>query len=210
MYLKMDHIYFSYNHGKTKVLSDFSMSVEKGVIVSIVGNSGSGKSTLLRIVSGLEERAQGTIQLQDEILQDDNTFVNPENRNLGFVFQDYALYPFLTVAQNIEFGIKKMPTPQRKKRISEMLALVKIVELSNRYPHELSGGQMQRVALARALAPKPRLLLMDEPFSNLDASLVNELRQELKTMLSQENMTVILVTHNREDAVFMSDRLIEM
>lgn len=210
MYLDVNQIDFSYTNGQTKVLNNFSLTAQKGEVLSIVGSSGSGKSTLLRILSGLEERSSGTIKLDGVIFQNKNTFVEPEKRNIGFVFQDYALYPFLSVWQNIEFGIKKMPYNQRKQRISDMLALVKITELSNRYPHELSGGQMQRVALARSLAPKPRLLLMDEPFSNLDASLVNDLRGELKSLLKHEQMTVILVTHNKEDATFMSDRIIEI
>lgn len=210
MYLEINQINFSYNNGETMVLKDFSMNTQKGEIVAIVGSSGSGKSSLLRIISGLEDRSNGIIKLDDKIIQDKTTFIEPEKRSIGFVFQDYALYPFLTVWQNIEFGIKKMPLNQRKKRISEMLALVRISDLAARYPHELSGGQMQRVALARSLAPAPRLLLMDEPFSNLDASLVLDLRNELKALLKHENMTVILVTHNHEDATFMSDRIIEI
>lgn len=210
MYLDVNQIDFSYNNGHQKILSAFSMSAAKGEIVSIVGTSGSGKSTLLRILSGLEERSSGTIKLDGVIMQNNSIFIEPEKRNIGFVFQDYALYPFLNVWQNIEFGIKKMPHDQRNQRISDMLALVKIPELSDRYPHELSGGQMQRVALARSLAPQPRLLLMDEPFSNLDATLVTDLRSELKMLLKHEQMTVILVTHNKEDATFMSDRIIEI
>jgi iron(III) transport system ATP-binding protein len=210
MYLNLKDIRFSYDNGKNFVLNDFSISIEKGEIVSVVGNSGSGKSTLLRIVSGLEDRSKGEIELDGDVLQSSKVFIQPEKRRIGFVFQDYALYPFLNVRQNIEFGIKKLSQKERERRVDETLRLVKISELENRYPHELSGGQMQRVALARALAPKPRVLLMDEPFSNLDTELVGELRMELRTLLKKEGMTVILVTHNQDDAGFMADRIIDM
>ena len=210
MYLSLKDIRFSYDNGKNFILNDFSISIEKGEIVSVVGNSGSGKSTLLRIVSGLEDRSKGEIELDGDVLQSSKVFIQPEKRKIGFVFQDYALYPFLNVRQNIEFGIKKLSQKERARRVDETLRLVKISELENRYPHELSGGQMQRVALARALAPKPRVLLMDEPFSNLDTELVGELRMELRTLLKKEGMTVILVTHNQDDAGFMADRIIDM
>ena len=210
MYLNLNDIQFSYDNGQNVVLNNFSVSIDEGEIVSIVGNSGSGKSTLLRIISGLEDRSTGRVELDGDVLQSSKVFVQPDKRKIGFVFQDYALYPFLNVRQNIEFGIKKLPTKERKRRIDETLSLVKINELEKRFPHELSGGQMQRVALARALAPKPRVLLMDEPFSNLDTELVGELRLELRTLLKKEGMTVILVTHNQDDAGFMADRIIKI
>lgn len=210
MYLNLKDIQFSYDNAQNVVLSNFSVSIDQGEIVSVVGNSGSGKSTLLRIISGLEDRSTGHIELDGDVLQSSKVFVQPEKRKIGFVFQDYALYPFLNVRQNIEFGIKKLPPKERKRRIEETLSLVKINELEKRFPHELSGGQMQRVALARALAPKPRVLLMDEPFSNLDTELVGELRLELRSLLKKEGMTVILVTHNQDDAGFMADRIIKI
>ncbi len=210
MYLNLKDIQFSYDNAQNVVLSNFSVSIDRGEIVSVVGNSGSGKSTLLRIISGLEDRSTGQIELDGDVLQSSKVFVQPEKRKIGFVFQDYALYPFLNVRQNIEFGIKKLPPKERKRRIEETLSLVKINELEKRFPHELSGGQMQRVALARALAPKPRVLLMDEPFSNLDTELVGELRLELRSLLKKEGMTVILVTHNQDDAGFMADRIIKI
>ncbi len=210
MYLNLKDIRFSYDNGQNVVLNNFSVSIDEGEIVSVVGNSGSGKSTLLRIISGLEDRSTGQVELDGDVLQSSKVFVQPEKRKIGFVFQDYALYPFLNVRQNIEFGIKKLPPKERKRRIEETLSLVKINELEKRFPHELSGGQMQRVALARALAPKPRVLLMDEPFSNLDTELVGELRLELRSLLKKEGMTVILVTHNQDDAGFMADRIIQM
>lgn len=210
MYLNLKDIRFSYDNGQNVVLNNFSVSIDEGEIVSVVGNSGSGKSTLLRIISGLEDRSTGQIELDGDVLQSSKVFVQPEKRKIGFVFQDYALYPFLNVRQNIEFGIKKLPPIERKRRIEETLSLVKINELEKRFPHELSGGQMQRVALARALAPKPRVLLMDEPFSNLDTELVGGLRSELKSLLKKEGMTVILVTHNQDDAGFMADRIIKI
>src|SRR5699024_9931388 len=146
----------------------FSFTIEKGEIIGIVGASGSGKSTLLRLLAGLEDPTGGSIELDSRLIVGDNTYIEAEKRGVGMVFQNYALIPHLTVSEYICFGLHKLKRAERKERLDEMLELVQLRDFAKRYPHELSGGQQQRVALARALAPSPSILLMDEPFSNLD------------------------------------------
>lgn len=206
MKLDIKDLCFSYSPKDDKIFNGFNLSVEEGEILAVLGNSGCGKSTLLRIISGLEEKATGTIKVGDTIFQDESIFVPVEKRNIGFVFQDYALFPFMTVEQNILFGMKKPSTEHLK----QLLKLTKLNELGKRYPHELSGGQQQRTALARTLASKPALLLMDEPFSNLDTNLVYELRKDLKSIIKSQKITTIVVTHDKEDADFLADRTIQL
>jgi iron(III) transport system ATP-binding protein len=206
MKLIIENLSFGYHPKSDKIFNNFNLSVDEGEIIAVLGNSGCGKSTLLRIISGLEEKAQGTIKVEDVIFQDKSKFVPVEKRNIGFVFQDYALFPFMTVEQNIKFGMKKPSSEYLK----QLLELTKLEELEKRYPHELSGGQQQRVALARTLASKPALLLMDEPFSNLDTNLVNDLRKDLKSIIKSQKITTIIVTHNKDDADFMADRTIQL
>jgi iron(III) transport system ATP-binding protein len=204
--LKIQQLNFRYQSREPKVFSDFNLEVQEGSTLAILGKSGSGKSTLLRIISGLEERAEGIIQMGDQIVQDQRNFIPVEKRRIGFVFQDYALFPFMTVAQNIAFGMKK---PEAGK-VAEMLNLTQLEGLEKRYPHELSGGQQQRTALARTLAAEPGLLLMDEPFSNLDTALVSELRMDLKRIIRTRNMTTLMVTHNLEDALALADQTLTL
>ncbi|KGR80073.1 ABC transporter ATP-binding protein [Ureibacillus manganicus] len=204
--LEIEGLTFSYSKKEEPVLNDFSMSIEKGEVVGILGRSGSGKSTLLRLISGLEMPSKGTIKVAGTTVVSDRIYLHPENRGVGMVFQDYALFPHMTVKNNILFGLSRLPRNERNQRVGEMLELVKLESFENRYPHELSGGQQQRVALARALAPKPSILLMDEPFSNLDADLKESIREELGVILNKANMTCILVTHDRNDAEAICDR----
>ena len=206
MKLEIENLDFSYSRKATKIFDRFNLSVEEGEILAILGNSGCGKSTLLRIISGLEENSQGMIRVGDDIFQNKSTFVPVEKRNIGFVFQDYALFPFMTVGENIRFGMKKSADDQ----LHALLELTHLKGLERRYPHELSGGQQQRTALARTLASKPSLLLMDEPFSNLDSSLVDELRRDLKKILKAQKITTVLVTHNIEDAEYLADRILHL
>ncbi len=206
MKLSIENLNFSYNPKSKKIFDGFNLSVEEGEILAVLGNSGCGKSTLLRIISGLEENAQGIIRVGNTIFQDSSFFVPVEKRNIGFVFQDYALFPYMTVEQNIKLGMKK-PCPEQ---LHQLLELTRIEELKKRYPHELSGGQQQRTALARTLASKPTLLLMDEPFSNLDTNLVDELRRDLKQIIKSQKITTILVTHDRDDADFLADKVLEL
>lgn len=206
MNLKIQQLNFRYQSREPKVFSDFNLEVQEGSTLAILGKSGSGKSTLLRIISGLEERAEGIIQMGDQIVQDQKNFIPVEKRRIGFVFQDYALFPFMTVAQNIAFGMKK---PEAGK-VAQMLNLTQLEGLEKRYPHELSGGQQQRTALARTLAAEPGLLLMDEPFSNLDTALVSDLRTDLKRIIRTRNMTTLMVTHNLEDAMALADQTLTL
>ncbi|PHS36490.1 MAG: ABC transporter [Alkaliphilus sp.] len=208
MELKIKELSFRYRNSSEKVLDQFHLSVSKGEIVSILGDSGSGKSTVLRLIAGLEIPKIGTITLKESILVDAKNFILPEKRGIGMVFQDYALFPHLTVANNVLFGIKHLRKADRFKRMDEMLELVEMGEYKKRYPYELSGGQQQRVALARAIAPKPSILLLDEPFSNLDTALQMKIRRDVKNILKKANMTSIFVTHDREDVLDIADRVV--
>ncbi|HUC92068.1 MAG TPA: ABC transporter ATP-binding protein [Paenibacillus sp.] len=201
---------FTYSRKQMSVIDQFSFSMSKGEIVGVVGESGSGKSTLLRLIAGLETPAKGEIDISQRTVVDVRTFIPPEQRGVGMVFQDYALFPHLTVAKNIEFGLHRMSKADRQARLQEMIELVKLSGLENRYPHELSGGQQQRVALARALAPKPALLLMDEPFSNLDVDLKAAIRVELRDILKKAEMTCLFVTHDQQDVDAICDRTVRI
>ncbi len=207
MYVRIESIDFGYTKKQT-VLKDISFSMVEGEIVAILGSSGSGKSTLLRLLSGLEIPARGKIEINEETLCSADTFVECEKRHVGMVFQDYALFPHMDVYKNIAFGIRKYPKAQKRQRVMEMLDLINMEEKIHAYPHELSGGQQQRIALARALAPSPDILLLDEPFSNLDADLKMRIRHELRTIMKKSGMTSIFVTHDYDDAKDIADRIV--
>jgi iron(III) transport system ATP-binding protein len=183
------------------------LQVETGKTVCLLGPSGCGKTTLLRLVAGFEQPDAGEIYLIKRLVSRSGLVVPPEQRHVGMVFQDYALFPHMTVGQNIQFGLFRWPTAWRRARLAEMLRLVGLEGLASRYPHELSGGQQQRVAVARALAPEPQLLLLDEPFSNLDVHLRQQLRDEVQAILVQAGITTILVTHDQEEALSLADTL---
>lgn len=206
MKLSIHNLQFRYTETGPFILDNLNLEMAPGEITAVVGNSGCGKSTLLRIISGLESRAEGVIQVGDAIFQSDKTFVPVEKRQLGFVFQDYALFPFMTVVQNIQFAAKKKDPAS----LAELIRLTRLEGLENRYPHELSGGQQQRVAVARTLASNPKILLMDEPFSNLDETLVRGIRAELREILKSRNLTTIIVTHDMEDAEAFADRTVKL
>jgi len=194
--------------GATTVVQEFNLDIDKGEFVSFLGPSGCGKTTMLRIVAGFEEPTSGKIIVGGK----DVTHLRPNQRNIGMVFQSYALFPNMTVAQNIGFGLKVAGRPRGEidGRVAEMLALIKLGEYGSRYPYQLSGGQQQRVALARALAPKPRLLLLDEPLSALDAKVRVSLRDEIRAIQKELGITTIFVTHDQEEAMSMSDRIVVM
>lgn len=194
--------------GNTKAVIDFNLEVEKGEFVSFLGPSGCGKTTTLRMIAGFELPSSGHIWLDGEEI----TFQRPNQRNIGMVFQAYALFPNLTVAQNIGFGlqVRKMERRQIEERVQEMLSLIHLESYADRYPYQLSGGQQQRVALARALAIRPRLLLLDEPLSALDAKIRLELRQEIRRIQQTLGITTIYVTHDQEEALSLSDRVVVM
>lgn len=204
--LEIQNIYKRFNKGEVVALNNVSLGLEKGKILAIVGESGSGKTTLIRLITGLEVLDEGKIILNDEIVSSNQTFIAPQHRNVGMVFQDYALFPHLTIFKNIAYGISKHPN--KKERVKEVLELVGLTGMEKRYPHELSGGQQQRVALARAIAPNPELLILDEPFSNLDVILRNQLRQDIVSILKQTNTTAIFVTHDIKDALEVSDEIL--
>lgn len=188
-------------------VKNVSFELEQGEIACLLGPSGCGKTTLLRAIAGFLMPTQGSILLKGEKASEPGRVRSPENRNVGVVFQDYALFPHLTVRKNIEFGLHKRSELEKRNRSGELLALIGLQTLADRYPHELSGGQQQRVALARALAPKPTLILLDEPFSNLDVELKERLTFEVREILKAENMSAILVTHDQHEAFSMADRI---
>lgn len=190
------------------VFSDVSFALPQGQIACLLGKSGCGKTSILRCLLGFETPKAGQITLGDTVLfdaQNPQKALAPHLRQIGMVFQDYALFSHLTVRQNIGFGIKKLENPAQIARIDELLTLIEMQDLGDRYPHELSGGQQQRVALARALAPKPSLILLDEPFSNLDVALRQELSYQVRTLLKASGVSAILVTHDQSEAFAFAD-----
>jgi iron(III) transport system ATP-binding protein len=191
-------------------LDQISFSLQPGDILSILGPSGCGKTTLLRAIAGFERPQSGKIIIDGRVVNDERIFMPPEQRQVGVVFQDYALFPHLTVFQNAIFGLKSWTPLEAQKRVTEVLDLVKLNDFSSRYPHELSGGQQQRVALARALATRPKILLLDEPLSNLDVQVRGHLRSEIREILKLAGMSAIFVTHDREEAMFVADRIAVM
>ena len=192
------------------IVDDFSLGLKPQELGCLLGPSGCGKSTLLRAIAGFQELDSGEIWLDNELLSTEHHRVSPEHRGVGMVFQDIALFPHLTVAENITFGLKDWPQTSQGKRLDELLELIGLVGLNQRYPHELSGGQQQRVALARAMAPKPKLLLLDEPFSGLDTELRGRLASEVRTILKSDGICSLLVTHDQREAFDFADRIAVM
>jgi iron(III) transport system ATP-binding protein len=190
--------------GAMTAVDGASLCVGRGEVVALLGPSGCGKTTLLRLVAGFERPDEGAVEVAERRVADATTWIPPEERRVGMVFQDYALFPHLTVAENVGFGL---PRRQRPRRVPELLDIVGLDELGRRYPHELSGGQQQRVALARALAPEPELVLLDEPWSNVDPFLRESLRAEVAEIFRPLEVTVVLVTHDREEAFSLADRI---
>ncbi len=201
--LKISNLSVSYTD--KPVLQDLSLHANRGELTAILGASGAGKSTLLRLIAGFDRPSAGTIVLDDQVVAADDVFVLPENRGIGIVPQDSALFSHLSVADNIGFGLSK--SANKAARVKELLELVGLTEYANRKPASLSGGQQQRVALARALAPKPKLILLDEPFSALDQELRTRLREDVKRILKAENATAILVTHDQEEALSLAEKV---
>jgi len=205
------------------VLSDTHLTLNFGDILGLVGPSGCGKTTLLNTIAGFNAFSSGELKLNSHDISRRNVAVNedvltitpvnnvaPEHRNIGMIFQDYALFPHLSVEKNICFGIDKLTKIEQKSRVEDLLNLLKLTGLEARFPHQLSGGQQQRVAIARALAPRPKLLLLDEPFSNIDARLRNELMLEMRQLLKKLKMSAIFVTHNKDEVFTFADKIAVM
>jgi iron(III) transport system ATP-binding protein len=190
-----------------RVLKEFSLALARGQIGCVLGPSGCGKTTALRCIAGFERISTGRILVGGQEVSRPGHAAPPEHRRVGMVFQDYALFPHLTVAENVGFGLRQLDPKPRARRVAEMLEVIGMGRAAGRYPHELSGGQQQRVALARALAPQPELLLLDEPFSNLDVGLRERLGLEVRDILKLQNMTAILVTHDQHDAFAIADEI---
>jgi putative spermidine/putrescine transport system ATP-binding protein len=205
-FLVLDNIKKSF--GQTQVVKDFNMSIEKGEFVSFLGPSGCGKTTVLRMIAGFENPSDGTIYINGK----NQNRLKTNQRNIGMVFQAYALFPNMNVFDNVAFGLKVAGKPKEEieTRVKEMLALIRLDHLADRYPYQMSGGQQQRVALARALAPKPQVLLLDEPLSALDAKIRVSLREEIRQIQRQLGITTVFVTHDQEEALSISDRIVVM
>ena len=205
-FLTLSHLKKSF--GATQVVHDFNMTIDQGEFISFLGPSGCGKTTVLRMVAGFETPSAGAIVIDGK----DQTNLKPNQRNIGMVFQAYALFPNMNVFDNVAFGLKIAGQPKAdiEKRVKEMLSLIHLEQLADRYPYQLSGGQQQRVALARALAPKPQVLLLDEPLSALDAKIRVSLREEIRQIQQQLGITTVFVTHDQEEALSISDRIVVM
>ncbi|OOG42282.1 ABC transporter ATP-binding protein [Polaromonas sp. A23] len=207
MFLELSHLLVHYAGRSTPAVKDVSLGLRAGEIGVLIGPSGCGKTTLLRAVAGLERAQAGSISLANEVVSSDRQHVPAEQRRIGMVFQDYALFPHLDVGHNVAFGLSHLKPDERRERVGEVLDMVGLGKAQKRYPHELSGGQQQRVALARALAPKPRLLLLDEPFSNLDVDLRERLAHEVRGILKLAGATALFVTHDQLEAFAIGDRI---
>ncbi|MCU1632802.1 MAG: transporter [Micrococcaceae bacterium] len=197
-------------YGSARGVESLELAIPAGELVTLIGPSGCGKSTTLRLVAGLERPDAGRITVAGDVVADRTRFVNPENRRVGLVFQDHALFPHLNVARNVEFGLDRLPRSERRKRVGDLLDLVQLAHLAERYPHELSGGEQQRVALARALAPRPAVVLLDEPFSSLDESLRGQVRRDTVATLRETGTTGVLVTHDQTEALSVGTRVVVM
>jgi len=194
-------------YGDHVVVDGLSLSLVKGSIGCLLGPSGCGKTTVLRCIAGFERIQGGEIRMHGIPVSTATMHVPTEKRRVGIVFQDYALFPHLTVQANVAFGLHRLPSPERRQRVSQMLEVTGLRSMAGRYPHELSGGQQQRVAIARALAPRPDLLLLDEPFSNLDVDLRERLSLEVRDILKAQGSTAIMVTHDQHEAFAMADEI---
>ena len=207
MHLELQHLSIHYPGRDSAAVNSVNMDLSQGEVGVLVGPSGCGKTSLLRAVAGLEPVSEGRILINQRLVSDPQKHVPAEDRRVGMVFQDFALFPHLSVEANVAYGLHRSPSTVQRHRVSEVLSLVGLSDLNDRYPHQLSGGQQQRVALARALAPKPDLLLLDEPFSSLDIELRQRLAQDLRAILQSAGATALMVTHDQAEAFAMGDRV---
>ena len=205
--LKLSVNQISFSIDGNRILDNLNFEVAEKDIVSIIGPSASGKSSLLRLIAGFDTIDSGKIAINNIVVDSNQKFIKPQNRNIGIIFQDLALFPHLNCEDNIAFGISKWSKNKKDVRLARLIDLLNITEISKKYPHEISGGQQQRVAIARALAPKPEVLLLDEPFSALDEELKEQLMLDVKDLLKEENITSIVITHNIKEAFQLSDKI---
>jgi iron(III) transport system ATP-binding protein len=206
--LQVENLVKTYRGAMRPAVDRLCFGLEEGRVLALVGESGSGKTTVLRLLAGLETPDGGEIRMDGEVISRPGRVVEPERRGIGLVFQNHALFPHLTVEKNISYGLRKLPAAARAAVVGDMLDLVRLAGMGGRYPHELSGGERQRVALARALAPQPRLLLLDEPFSSLDARLRKRMRDETRSILRERGTTALFVTHDTGDALAAADAIV--
>ncbi|WP_059105249.1 ABC transporter ATP-binding protein [Shouchella shacheensis] len=209
-FIQLMNITKRFSGSRKPAVDSLQLTIQKGEIVTLLGPSGCGKTTTLRMIAGFEHPSMGAIGIGGTQVFSEAHSVPPEKRGIGMVFQDYALFPHLSIMKNVMFGLNKWSTREKKARAREVLELVGLEDYANRYPAELSGGQQQRIALARALAPRPHVVLLDEPFSNLDAGLREKMRFDITNILRKANTTAIMVTHDQKDAFAVSDRVVVM
>ena len=207
MRMKLEIENISLNLDSDRILDNLCLSVNEEEILSIIGPSASGKTSLLRVIAGFENITTGKIKLNGQVVDDTSIVIEPQKRNVGIIFQDLALFPHLSCAENITFGISRIPTEEQIQRLRRLEEVLSITGISKKFPHEISGGQQQRVAIARALAPKPEILLLDEPFSALDEELKEKLLADVKILLKEEKITTIVITHNIKEAFQLSDKI---
>ncbi len=207
MRMKLEIENISLNLDSDRILDNLCLSVNEEEILSIIGPSASGKTSLLRVIAGFENITTGKIKLNGQVVDDTSIVIEPQKRNVGIIFQDLALFPHLSCAENITFGISRLPTEEQIQRLRRLEEVLSITGISKKFPHEISGGQQQRVAIARALAPKPEILLLDEPFSALDEELKEKLLADVKILLKEEKITTIVITHNIKEAFQLSDKI---
>ncbi|MBD2214732.1 ABC transporter ATP-binding protein [Nostoc linckia FACHB-104] len=208
--LRLENVTLQFSQMTVPSVVGVSLVLAPGNILGLLGPSGCGKTTLLRIIAGFESPQIGTVEIAGKLVAGNGYWLTPEQRQIGMVFQDYALFPHLSVAENIAFGLRSVKARMRQEQVSQLLELVGLTGLEKRYPHELSGGQQQRVALARALAPQPKLLLLDEPLSNLDVQVRSRLREEVSEILKKQGISGIFVTHDQQEALAIADRVAVM
>lgn len=208
--LRLENVTLKFSQMTAPAVARVTLALSPGDVLGLLGPSGCGKTTLLRIIAGFESPQRGTVEIAGQLVAGNGNWVPPEQRQIGMVFQDHALFPHLSVAENIAFGLRYSKARDRQERVAQLLSLVKLTGLENRYPHELSGGQQQRVALARALATQPKLLLLDEPLSNLDVQVRLSLREEVLEILKAKNISGIFVTHDQQEALAIADQVAVM